>query len=182
MAFGTFLSPHQAAGAVLTLYEAFGVGNQVSTMHHLDQIQHLVQQAVHDKEDLGARLLALPPHWLATAALGACERLLWAPGHPFKAAVTGWTALLAKENPVAAFYAIILALVEQCKASCTHTGLMQVVVMDGVQAGEVAALFVQANLQVAQLIAGDSFNYWYGKIGALEWNPGNLDIVRGLVA
>jgi hypothetical protein len=113
MAMAAVLPPRDAIDSILTIYEAVGVGNKVAIMQHLDAIQQRIRQVDHKTAELTANILALPPHWLASAASKACARLLWKPQQPLRIAVNGWTAVLAEHNPDRAFYAVVLVLVEQ---------------------------------------------------------------------
>jgi hypothetical protein len=109
MAFSLVLPTQHAVRAILTLYEAFGVG-------HANSLQQRCAAAqLHLQQSLGADAAQLPDNWLYIASAEVCEHLFWSPGRPLKQAVSVWTRLVLQEDSMAAFFALLLALVEPCK-------------------------------------------------------------------
>jgi hypothetical protein len=115
MAFAFVLPAAHAVKTILTLYEVFGVGHTQS----LQQRCATAQQ--HLQDDLGPNQPPLPLGWLFNVSAQVCERLFWCPGEQLKDAVSLWAALLLQEKPMAAFFALLLALVKPRKRNRLHS-------------------------------------------------------------
>ena len=183
MVMSAVLLPQQAIDSITALYSAFGVSSRAGTTAFCNELQHALISIDLDAELRAALLGRQSEAWLSHAVTETlCPCLFWNENQKLGVAVRGWAKLLDDDQPVAAFYAAILTILEP-GTSLNLRSSLTIGIRDGHTGSQLEGTAHHGDFNLVHIAGTPHFRAWRNRLGGLQLRTTHLSaMVESLTA